>query len=83
ANVALDAYENLHGEIKPVGEVDIEAKNSLPEYERGLEVLQNRVKNLKRDFDAATGADQRLAELEAQTDFETDHAAGITELEQR
>ncbi|MFT2621913.1 hypothetical protein ACMWQU_26055, partial [Escherichia coli] len=69
--------------IKPVGEVDIEAKNSLPEYERGMEVLQNRVKNLKRDFDAATGADQRLAELEAQTDFETDHAAGITELEQR
>lgn len=79
----LDRYEDQHGEIKPAGEVDTEAKNSLPEYERGLEVLQNRVKNLKRDFDAATGADQRLAELEAQTDFETDHAAGITDLEQR
>ncbi|QNB08384.1 AAA family ATPase [Herbaspirillum frisingense] len=83
ANVALDAYENAHGEIKPAGEADTEAQNSLPEYERGLEVLQNRVKNLNRDFDAATGADQRLAELDAQTDLKTDHAAGITELEQR
>lgn len=81
ANTALDAYENAHGEIKPAGEVDTEAQNSLPEYERGLEVLQNRVKNLRRDFDAATGADQRLAELDAQTDFETDHAAGIKVLE--
>lgn len=83
ALAALDAYEAAHGPIKPVGEVDTEAENSLPEYERGLEVLQNRVKNLRRDFDSATGADQRLAELEAQTDFDTDHAAGITELEQR
>ncbi len=83
ASAALDAYEHAHGEIQPAGEADTEAQNSLPEYERGLEVLQNRVKNLKRDFDAATGADQRLAELEAQTDFETDHTAGINLLEQR
>ena len=83
AGAALDAYEHAHGEIKAVGQADTEAQNSLPEYERGLEVLQNRVKNLKRDFDAATGADQRLAELEAQTDFETDHTAGIKDLEQR
>ncbi|QDD62678.1 recombinase RecF (plasmid) [Herbaspirillum seropedicae] len=83
ANAALDAYEHAHGEIKPAGEADTEAQNSLPEYERGLEVLKNRATNLKRDFDAATGADQRLAELEAQTDFETDHGAGVQELEQR
>lgn len=83
AVAALDRYEAQYGEIKNLGEADTEAQNSLPEYERGLEVLQNRVKNLKRDFDAATGADQRLAELEAQTDFETDHAAGISELEKR
>ena len=83
ALAALDAYETQHGEIKTTGTIDIEAKNSLPEYERGLEVLQNRVKNLKRDFDAATGADQRLAELEAQTDFDADHATGVQELQQR
>ncbi|WP_050466333.1 AAA family ATPase [Herbaspirillum chlorophenolicum] len=83
ANAALDAYENVHGEIKPAGEADTEAQNSLPEFERGLEVLQNRVKNLKRDFDAATGADQVLAELEAQTNFQTDYTAGLQERQQR
>ncbi|WDZ97939.1 AAA family ATPase [Herbaspirillum sp. WKF16] len=83
ACAALDAYEGRHGPIKTVGQADTEAQNSLPEYERGLEVLKNRVTNLKRDFDAATGADQLIVELQAQVDLGVDYAAVLAELEQR
>lgn len=52
----LDRYEEEHGEISEVGAVDQDAKNSLPEYERGLEVMQNAVKNLERDLAGAIAA---------------------------
>lgn len=58
----LDRYEEEHGEISKVGTVDQEARSSLPEYERGLEVLQNSVKNLERDL---TGAIAAKAEFDA------------------
>lgn len=56
AFAALEAYEEEHGEINRSGAIDVDAKNSLPEYERGLEVMQNAVKNYQRDLDAAVKA---------------------------
>jgi hypothetical protein len=52
----LDRYEQEHGEISEVGTVDQDAKNSLPEYERGLEVMKNAVRNLERDLAGAIAA---------------------------
>lgn len=56
ASATLDRYEEQHGELQDTDAVDQDAKASLPEYERGLEVLQNVVKNLERDLEAAKAA---------------------------
>lgn len=55
ANNLLERYEEEHGELTRGG-VDQDAKASLPEYERGLEVMQNAVKNLERDLEQAIAA---------------------------
>jgi len=72
----LDRYTDEHGELPKAGAVDHEAVASLPEFERGLEVMQNAVKNLERDlveviaaqaqFDALTDPDfeEPLPDLE-------------------
>jgi len=52
----LDRYEDEHGALAPAGDVDADAQASLPEFERGLEVLQNSEKNLARDLQAAEAA---------------------------
>jgi len=56
AAALLDLYKAEFGEIIEAGNIDQDAKNSLPEYERGLEVMQNGVKNLERDLAAANEA---------------------------
>lgn len=56
AGKLIDRYEEEHGELIAIGTVDQEARSSLPEYERGLEVMQNAVKNLERDLTAAIAA---------------------------
>jgi hypothetical protein len=56
AAALLDRYKAEYGEIVEAGNVDQDAKNSLPEYERGLEVMQNGVRNLERDLAAAIEA---------------------------
>lgn len=48
----LDRYEAEHGPLAG-GKPDVEAQAELPAHESGLTVMQNRVKNLQRDLDAA------------------------------
>lgn len=55
ATKLLDRYEDEHGALTKC-EVDLDAKASLADYERGLEVMQNAVKNLERDLEAAKAA---------------------------
>lgn len=52
----MAAYEKEYGPLPDSGKVDVEAQAALPDQESGLLVLQNRVKNLKRDLDSATQA---------------------------
>jgi len=49
------AYHKEHGAIGN-GDPDNEAKAALPDHEKGLIVLQNRLANLKRDLATATAA---------------------------
>lgn len=50
----LKRYEATGGDYGvAAGKVDTEAQAQLPEHEKGLIVMQNRVKNLQRDLDAA------------------------------
>lgn len=56
AMAVLGAYETEHGKLPKTGSVDAGAKDSLPEYERGLKVMQNAVQNLERDLAGAVAA---------------------------
>ncbi len=47
-------YTKEHGALG--GKIDTEAQAQLPEHEKGLLVMQNRVRNLQRDLDSATQA---------------------------
>lgn len=49
------AYHKEHGALGN-GEPDAEAQMALPDHEKGLTVLQNRLANLKRDLATATAA---------------------------
>jgi len=49
------AYHKEHGALGN-GEPDAEAQTALPDHEKGLIVLQNRLANLKRDLATATAA---------------------------
>lgn len=71
AVAVLAEYEMEHGPLPLEGTADVDAKAALPEYERGLEVLQNAVKNLERDLQDALAARAALAESEAITTDET------------
>jgi hypothetical protein len=57
---ALEKYETEHGDIENASAPDDEARAALPEHEKGLTVLQNRVKNLQRDLDNAGAAQAQL-----------------------
>lgn len=50
----LTRYEAEHGKLG--AKVDTEAQAELPAHEQGLQVMQNRVRNLQRDLDGATQA---------------------------
>lgn len=65
AAILLDRYEEEHGELPKAGAVDADAQASLPEFERGLEVMQNSVKNLERDLAATLEAKGQFDALEA------------------
>jgi len=52
----IHRYEAEHGKLEDAAAVDLEAQAALPDHEKGLAVLQNRVKNLQRDLEAATKA---------------------------
>lgn len=72
ADVLLDRYETEFGEIVTAGAIDVDAKNSLPEYERGLETMRNAVQNFTRDLAAAREAKAQfdaLAPAEKQEDL--------------
>lgn len=79
ADKLVAQYENEHGKIEPAGNIDQEAKNSLPEYERGLEVMQNRVNNLRRDL--KTALDAKVAYDALDPDFDEVEADPIEKLE--
>ncbi len=49
----VNRYEAEHGKIDPTATPDLDAQSSLPEHERGLEVLRNKVTNLQRDLNNA------------------------------
>lgn len=73
------AYVKEHGAITPAGAADAEAAASLPEHERGLTVLQNRVQNLQRDLAAANQAKAQFDVL-APADDAVDPSAELAEV---
>jgi energy-coupling factor transporter ATP-binding protein EcfA2 len=83
AVAVLDLYEAEHGELQAAGEIDQDAKSALPEYERGLEVLQTSAKNAKRDVTEAESAVAALAALEEAIDFNEDYGTPIAQLQAR
>jgi hypothetical protein len=75
----LAAYTKEHGPID-AGQPDPEAVNALPEHERGLVVMRNRVTNLQRDLDSATQAKGQFDALAPAADA-IDASAEIAEIE--
>lgn len=75
----LAAYTKEHGNLD-AGQPDPEAVAALPDHERGLQVVQNRVKNLQRDLDAATQAKGQFDALAPAAEV-VDASAEIAELE--
>lgn len=75
----LNRYEAEYGKLG--GKIDAEAQAALPAHEKGLTVLQNRVKNLQRDLDAATQAKGQFDAL-APADEAVDASADIAEVEE-
>lgn len=71
ALAVMERYEAEHGPLDAASTPDADAQASLPEHERGLTVLQNRVKNLQRDHDDAVAAKAQFDALEP-TDDEQD-----------
>lgn len=77
----MTAYEQEHGPLPDAGKVDLEAQAALPEHENGLQVLQNRAKNLKRDLDSATQAKGQYDALKP-ADEAVDASAELAEVQQ-
>lgn len=77
---AMEAYEKEHGKLENAAAVDTEAQTALPEHERGLQVMQNRVKNLQRDLDSAKQAQGQYDALAPAEDV-GDASAEIQEVE--
>jgi hypothetical protein len=82
AVAAMDQYEDAHGELPTETSLDADAKASLPEYERGLEVMQNTVKNLERDVQEAIAAKTAYDELQP-ADAATASAGDLDAKQQR
>jgi hypothetical protein len=61
----LDRYTDEHGEVPKAGAVDHDAVAALPEFERGLEVMQNAVKNCERDLAEVVAAKAQFDALAA------------------
>ncbi len=74
----VDRYEKEHGALG--AKVDTEAQAELPAHEQGLQVLQNRVRNLQRDLDSATQAKGQYDAL-APVDDAGDASAELAEIE--
>lgn len=74
-------YEAEHGNLEDAAAVDTEAQAALPDHEKGLQVVQNRVKNLQRDLDSATQAKGQFDAL-AEAAETVDASAEIAEVEQ-
>lgn len=82
AKALLARYEEAGGDYgDAAGKVDLEAQAALPQHEQGLLVMQNRVKNLQRDFDAATQAKAQFDAL-APDGEAVDASAEIKEVEE-
>lgn len=79
-NRLLHAYTHEHGALVDVATVDTAAQAALPEHEKGLGVMQNRVKNLQRDLDAAILAKAKYDAL-APAEDAPDAADEIAEVE--
>lgn len=81
ANAILRRYEATGGDYGvAAGKVDHEAQAQLPEHEKGLQVMQNRVRNLQRDLDSATQAKGQFDAL-APDGEAVDASAEIAEVE--
>lgn len=78
ASALLERYKAEHGNIGGK-KADTEAQSRLPEHEAGLQVLQNRAKNLQRDLDAATQAKDQYDAL-APAEDAVDASAEIAEV---
>jgi energy-coupling factor transporter ATP-binding protein EcfA2 len=78
ASALVARYEKEHGALG--AKVDTEAQAELPAHEQGLQVLQNRVKNLQRDLDSATQAKGQFDAL-APDGGAVDASAEIAEVE--
>lgn len=76
----LLAYAKEHGDIGTATTPDPEAVSSLPEHEKGMQVLINRATNLHRDLDAAKAAKAQHDVL-APAVTATDASADIAEVE--
>lgn len=74
----VDRYEAEHGKLG--AKIDTEAQTQLPEHEKGLLVMQNRVKNLQRDLDSATQAKGQYDAL-APADDVVDASKEVAEVE--
>ena len=75
----LRRYEEEHGPLNS-GQPDPEAVAALPDHERGLTVMRNRVSNLQRDLDSATQAKGQFDALAPAADA-IDASAEIAEIE--
>jgi hypothetical protein len=79
ATALLERYTAEHGALG--GKVDTEAQAALPEHEKGLLVMQNRVQNLERDLASATQAKGQFDAL-APAESIGDVSEEIAEVEQ-
>lgn len=77
----VQRYTKEHGALAAAAAVDVEAQASLPEHEKGLAVMKNRVMNLQRDLDAAVQAKGQFDAL-APDGETTDATAEVAEVEQ-
>lgn len=77
-NRLLNLYEVEHGKLGAKG--DAAAQAALPDHEKGLLVMQNRVKNLQRDLDSAIQAKGQFDAL-APAGEAVDASAEIAEVE--
>jgi hypothetical protein len=76
----MAAYGKEYGPMPDAGKVDTAAQAALPEHEKGLLVMQNRVKNLQRDLDSAVQMKGQFDAL-APADEAVDASAEIAEVQ--